>query len=200
MENYDKRILAIMVAIIIIAFAAGSLYNQKKHEKEIIQNDLILLNEDISIDSPKEEDLEPATIIVFVTGAVVSPGIYVLPKEARFYEAIEEAGGLLPDAESKNLPMARIIEDEETIYIPTVGEEVEIDTSNPLNTSTNKININKATVSDLETLNGIGPALAERIITYRNSNGPFKDISEIKNVSGIGDKKYEAIKDSISVK
>lgn len=200
MEHYDKRILALMVVILIITFAAGSWYNQKKHEKETMQNELIVLEENMSTTSFAEEELEPATIVVFVTGAVVSPGIYEMPEKARFYEAIEEAGGLLPDAESKNLPMARIIEDEETIYIPRIGEEVELNTINSASTSSNKININKATASELATLNGIGPSLSQRIIDYRNSNGPFKDISEIKNVSGIGEKKYEAIKDSITVK
>lgn len=202
MEYYNKKIIAIMIAVLIVSFAAGSWYTQKKQEKELRQSELIILNENINIHSGEEES-EPDTIVVFVTGAVVNPGIYQLPKSSRFYEAIEKAGGLLPDAESKFLPMARIIEDEETIYIPKVGEEeAEHDnTSLPnLNSNSNKININKATATELATLDGIGPSLSQRIVDYRNSNGPFKDISEIKNVSGIGEKRFEAIKDKITTK
>lgn len=199
MENYDKKLIPIMIAIIIFAFAGGSWYGKSFLDKQNKQEELLLLTQEIE----KVGEEEPNYIVVFVNGAVVNPGIYELANGARLYEAIEEAGGLLPDADSKYIPMARIIEDEETIYIPIVGEEpdlIEVSTGNISSSSSGKVNINKANATELATLNGIGPALSQRIIDHRISHGPFKDISEIKNVSGIGEKKYEAIKDHISIK
>lgn len=190
-----------MIAVLILAFGAGNWYAQRMAHKQALPDELILLQEDTDI-IQKESAAPELDIVVFVSGAVVNPGIYTLPARSRLYEALEKAGGLLPEAEAGQIPMARIIEDEETIYIPKAGEEgagEEVLPSLPDNSSA-KININKAAASELETLNGIGPALAQRIIDYRNKQGPFKDINEIKNVSGIGDKKFEAIKDSISVK
>ncbi|HZK43855.1 MAG TPA: helix-hairpin-helix domain-containing protein [Syntrophomonadaceae bacterium] len=199
MGNFDKRLVGVMIGILILSFIGGSWYAQKKADKEASQAELITLAEDAEID-PAELLIETTTVVVFVSGAVVKPGIYTLSEGARLYEAIDEAGGLLPEAEIKQIPMARIIEDEETIYIPIIGEEEENPTPSGSGISSNKVNINKADASELATLSGIGPALSQRIIDHRNSNGPFKDISEIQNVSGIGEKKYEALKDSISVK
>ncbi|MDD3894931.1 MAG: helix-hairpin-helix domain-containing protein, partial [Syntrophomonadaceae bacterium] len=111
----------------------------------------------------------------------------------------------LENAELKYVEMARVIEDEETIYIPAQGEtEVPQDyqflSASAVNKS-GKVNINKATAEELASnLNGIGPTLAQRIIDYRESNGAFKNIEEIKNVSGIGDKRYADIKEMIVVK
>ncbi len=201
MENFDKRLIAIMVAVLILAFAGGSWYAGQKAEKQAKQDELLVLTDGLSEEAaaPKPPDFN--NIVVFVSGAVVNPGIITLPEGARIYEAVDMAGGLLPEAQVKQLPMARIIEDEETIYIPFAGEEGdEISPSISSNTSSGKVNINKADVTELSTLNGIGPALSQRIIDHRNSNGAFKDIEEIKNVSGIGDKKFEAIKDYITIK
>ena len=90
MEYYNKKIIAIMIAVLIVSFAAGELvYPKKSRKKELRQSELIILNENINIHSGEEES-EPDTIVVFVTGAVVNPGIYQLPKSSRFYEAIEK--------------------------------------------------------------------------------------------------------------
>ncbi|NLJ71571.1 MAG: hypothetical protein GX333_01000 [Syntrophomonadaceae bacterium] len=201
MGNYDKRLIPVMIAILIVAFAGGSWY-AKGSQKHTNNEELILLTENEELNNIDIEEVA-SEIVVFVNGAVVNPGIYKLPEGSRLYEAIDKAGGILAEADAKNAPMARIIEDEETIYIPFVGEETELSAINiGANTSSTsgKVNINKANAAELGTLNGIGPALSQRIIDYRASNGAFKDISEIKNVSGIGEKKYEAIKDYISVK
>ncbi len=203
MGNFDRRIIALLIAIIILAFAAGSWYSSKDIKKKSSSDELIILDQEVeSANIPEESGLK--FVVVFVNGAVVNPGIYELPEGSRLYEAIDLAGGLLSEADSKHIQMARIIADEETIYIPLIGEETEsmVMGMGPSYTvsATNKVNINKANEAELATLNGIGPALAQRIIDYRTNNGPFKDISEIKNVSGIGDKKYAAIKDHISIK
>jgi len=142
-------------------------------------------------------------IVIDICGAVQYAGVVKLKQGDRMIDAVEAAGGLLSTADRKQVNLARILVDGEQIYIPEVGEvenvnsgiEVSLTTS----TQSGKININTASQSELETLNGIGKVLAERILQYRNDKGRFKTIEEIKKVSGIGDKKYEGIKDHITV-
>lgn len=201
LEKFDKRLIALMIAFLILAFAGGSWYTGKKAEKQTNQEELLVWTDKGLEELSASQEPEFNNIVIFVSGAVVNPGIITLPEGARVYEAVDMAGGLLPEAQAKHLPMARIIEDEETIYIPFAGEEGdEVSPSISSNNRAGKVNINKADVTELSTLNGIGPALSQRIIDHRNSNGAFKDINDLKNVSGIGEKKFEAIKDYITLK
>lgn len=168
-----------------------------------------------SEDTP-EAELQPASIKVYVAGAVSKPDIYEMEPGARVYEAIWQAGPL-PEADLASLGMARKLVDGETIYLCQPGEDVPgfmqstFASSNAANgptpvpgefssySSSYPLNINTASQDELDrVLPGVGPALAARIVDYRSNNGPFADISDIKNVSGIGDKKYEAIKDMIT--
>lgn len=203
--HFDKRILAGFVIILILVFAAGVKYAEIKHDRSTAAEDLqlsITQEEDVAEQTtPEEEETE---IKAYITGAVKNPGVYSFSAGARIYEALEMACPL-ENAELKYVEMARVIEDEETIYIPAQGEtEVPQDyqflSASAVNKS-GKVNINKATAEELASnLNGIGPTLAQRIIDYRESNGAFKNIEEIKNVSGIGDKRYADIKEMIVVK
>lgn len=143
----------------------------------------------------------PARIMVYVSGAVQSPGVYELPDGARVDDAVKAAGGPTADADLARINLAKRLRDEEQIYVPRVGE-----TSLPVaptgttgGSSGGKVNINMATVAELETLPGIGPALAQRIVDYRTAHGPFSRIEDIKKVSGIGDKLFERIKDQITI-
>jgi len=143
----------------------------------------------------------PAHIVVYVCGAVVNPGVYSLLEGSRVKEAVEAAGDFAPDADRVRINLARRLSDGEQVYIPRVGEEVLPVTPpaaapGPLG---GKININTATAEELDTLPGIGPAYAERIIKYREEFGPFKKIEDIKKVRGIGDATFEEIKDLITV-
>lgn len=142
-------------------------------------------------------------IVVHITGAVPRPGVYAMPEGARVQDAISAAGGFLAEADKTGINLARVLEDGEqldipyvegaSIVVPTPGVEV-IDTSN-----TELININTASQAELETLPGIGPTTAQKIIAYREENGPFINIEDIINVSGIGPGTYERIKDLITV-
>ncbi|NLB52949.1 MAG: competence protein ComEA [Syntrophomonadaceae bacterium] len=206
MADVDKRILAGFAIIMIITFAAGVKYSDMK-QKRLVEASNLQLSFDQEADPPVEI-IEPEEklqeIKAYVTGAVERPGVYSFATGARIYEALELAG-ILDNAELRFVEMARVIEDEETIYIPAIGES-EVPSSYVPSTiySANhqgKININKATSEELAAnLSGIGPVLAQRIVDYRDANGSFKTIEEIKNVSGIGDKRYEDLKDSIIVK
>ena len=141
-------------------------------------------------------------IIVYITGAVPRAGVYALPQGARVQDAISAAGGFLAEAEKSQINLAALLEDGEKLDIPflegaspilaTPGATVEAAT-------TELININTASAAELETLPGIGPTTAQKIIDYREQNGPFVNAEDIINVSGIGPGTYERIKDLITV-
>ena len=141
-------------------------------------------------------------IVVYVTGAVPRPGVYALPQGARVQDAISASGGFLAEANKADINLAALLEDGQKFDIPyiegaspvlaTPGEEV-------ITTTTELINLNTASQAELETLPGIGPTTAQKIIEYREANGPFVSAEDIINVSGIGPGTYERIKDLITV-
>ena len=119
-------------------------------------------------------------------------------------DAIDAAGGLTSDANTKNINLAQKIVDGQKIYIPTMDEDINEETIKNLEEAssifeTGVVNINLATQTELETLPGIGPSTASKIISYRNENGKFNQIEDIQNVSGIGENKYNQIKDRITI-
>lgn len=134
-----------------------------------------------------------------VAGEVKKPGVYGLEKGARVEDALRVAGGLGEEADGEwvevNINKAKILMDGEKIYIPRSGEVAVVWGE----TSSGLISINSGDVTELDKLEGIGPALAGRIIDYREANGGFKDINELKLVPGIGDKLFERIKDNVGL-
>lgn len=149
---------------------------------------------------------EPNKIVIYITGAVKQPGVYELSEGDRVKDAIEAAGGTLPEADLVNVNLAQKVRDEDKIYIPEIGEldnlSESYDHTMPVISSSDsdKIDINSAGLAELDQLPGIGPATAQKIIDYREQNGPFKTIEELKNISGIGDKKFEDLKDKITAR
>lgn len=150
------------------------------------------------------------TIAVYLCGEVCKPGVYVLQEGSRLYQAVEEAGGLTANAQAEAVNLARILADSEQIYIPNISEsidQIENETQNvissaaavPSASSDGLLNINQASESELMQLPGIGQVKAAAIVTYRNSNGPFSSIEEIKNVPGIKEAAFEKIKGMITV-
>lgn len=144
---------------------------------------------------------------VYICGAVSNPGVYTLQEGSRITEVLDMAGGPLEDADLNQLNLAEKIVDEQKIYVPKIGEEIDkslIKVENrdestlPINNDDGLININTASSEQLQTLSGIGAVIAQNIIDYRNAQGPFKSINEIKNVSRIGDKTFEKIKSKIT--
>ncbi len=166
---------------------------------------------------------QPEYIYVDVGGAVNTPMVVCIPSGSRIFQAIEAAGGRKTDSSVKTLNLAEICQDGQKIYVPTEEEVKEAEASGMVIpeqsgessgeassgnegsvsdhsvSGSEKVNINTAGSEDLQTLAGVGPAIASRIIDYRNTNGSFKSIEEIKNVSGIGEKTYEKFKDQICV-
>lgn len=149
----------------------------------------------------------PLPLRVHVTGAVLHPDVYWLRPGSIVKDAIGAAGGAADDADLVRINLAQELHDQERLYVPRVGES---DAPPPVTggeptppigelAPSHKININTATAAELDTLPGIGPAFAQRIIDYRDANGPFQSIEEIILVSGIGNATYDKIKDLITL-
>ena len=146
-------------------------------------------------------------IKVDVKGAVSKPGVYTAQLGERVIDLVERAGGFLDDADQTKINLSQKVSDEMVIYVPIVGEDVEIveqmaNFSQPTEKASNsdgKVNINHADSAMLQTLPGIGAGKAEAIIEYRETNGPFQTVEDLMNVSGIGEKTFEKLKDSITV-
>ena len=153
--------------------------------------------------SEKEEALEQDLITVDVKGAVKAPGIYDLPVGSRVNDAVQKAGGLTEQADSKSLNLAQKISDEALVYVPTKGEEVASQqTASGTASSTSKekkVNLNKASLEELKQVKGLGGKRAQDIIDHREANGKFKSVDELKKVSGIGAKTIEKLKDYVTV-
>lgn len=210
LKKEQKIKIAITLFVIIIAIFY---YIYSQNQKEIFFEESKQENEV----QEKTEETENKKIIVHVSGAVKNEGIVELEEGARVANAIEKAGGVRDDAYTKDINYALKLEDGMKIYVPTIEEakqekeEVNInsESSNYIissnNTKTNensngqKVNINNADESELDELPGVGPSTAQKIIQYRKENGKFKSIDELKNVSGIGEAKFQKIKDLICV-
>ena len=141
-------------------------------------------------------------LIVHITGAVPRPGVYALPMGARVQDGVSAAGGFLAEAEKSQINLAALLEDGEKLDIPYIeGASPVLATPGPtvVAATTELININTASLAELDTLPGIGPTTAQKIIDYREQNGPFISTEDIINVSGIGSVSYERFKDLITV-
>ena len=207
-----QKIIVIAIAGIVAIGIMYFIYNKNQVKEDINIENEILVNNVITNENNTNDDI----VIIHITGSVKNPGIVKLKEGSRIEDAIESAGGLTENADITKVNLAYVVEDGTKIKIPSaseedIGDEDIIDSKSgdniiieenavPSNNSTQTININKATEKEFETLPGIGPSLASKIIEYRNQNGKFESIEDIKNVNGIGDNKYEKIKDLITVK
>ena len=212
-----QKIILIFLGIVAVIGITYYSYTNEKNMEISQENELEVENEtnETNVDEANSEKI--VTIKVHVSGAVKNEGVYELEEDARIADAIEKAGGVTDIANMKNVNLASKLEDGMKIYIPKQGEDVlENDLEENINnkettlggsgTNSNvenekeKININKATKEELDTLPGIGESTAQKIIQYREEHGSFKNIEELKEVKGIGDAKYEEIKDLVDIK
>ena len=148
-------------------------------------------------------------VTVDVKGAVVNPGVYTLKAGARLTDVIQEAGGMTEDAHGKSVNLAASLSDEEVIYVANKDENVSVldqtgtgqvsDKGGQAVSKDGKINLNTATSEQLQTISGIGAKRAEDVIAYRESHGGFQSVDDLKNVSGIGDKTLDKIRESLYV-
>jgi competence protein ComEA len=142
--------------------------------------------------------VQEVEIFVDVAGAVNNPGVYSLSGQSRVIDAIKAAGDSAPGADLSTINLARIVSDGEQIYVDSSSTSKSYG-SGKKNVRVGPVNLNRATKSQLDTLDGIGPVIAQRIIDYRKVNGPFLTIEDIQKVSGIGTAKFAQIKSKIQV-
>lgn len=218
--NKQKKV-AIVILITVFSISAtiinrglkvrDNVYVVSKSEKEETKN----LKYDEQMDKDKilektanKNDInenKSKKIRIFISGEVKNPGVVTIENSKRLIDAIDLLGGFTEEADLNKINLAMTIEDEMHYIIPKIGEEINNNNENVTQNNTksqednSKININIANVSDLDKLPGVGEATANKILNYREEKGQFKSIEEIKNVNGIGDKKYEDIKDMITI-
>ncbi len=224
MKKINKKIVVYIIIISVIALIIHEVAIKKENFIENITD--INTIETSEENETKEQEKVDITkkIMVYITGEVKNPGIYELEENSRIKDVIEKAGGLKETADITDINLATILQDEDKITIPTKDKTMEEKqnteriqsnkqskttekSQNTTSISTNttgknqntKVNINTATQTELETLPGIGPSTASKIVSYRKENGKFKSIEEIKKVNGIGESKYKKIKELIKV-
>lgn len=209
MEILNKKQKIIVVVLIIIMCIVIGYYIISKTEK-YDYSDIEKISNIIEEDQEVDDNIIENKIVIHITGEVEEEGVIELEKGARISDAIEEAGGTTEEADLSNVNLAYSLSDGQKVKIPNINEKdeemivVEEKTGDNIIIEGNKskeekININKAAQTEIETLPGIGPSTALKIINYRNEHGKFKNIEDIKNVSGIGDSKFENIKEYICV-
>lgn len=214
------------VAVLLVAFIAGSLVLAARRvwsSDVVIDTGLEPGRAGCEVEAAERQDPSgvretPAMITVHVCGAVVNPGVYALPEGSRVADAVKTAGGLAEAASAESVNMASVLADSAQVYIPSkdppgpvearIPAVAGVDTARPplqaqrspgaLTTSV-RVNINTATLGELDALPGIGPVLALRIIEFRSVNGRFERPEQLMDVSGIGPKKYAALEDLVTV-
>lgn len=208
-KKYGKTIALPGIVFVILLYFFLQKNDSNEQQLEVITTIPQEQTEQLNSDDEHEDRLVVNKVIVDVKGAVNTPGVYELTTEERVIDAIKKAGGYTEEAESKLVNHAQRLQDEMVIYIPKKGEEISTFEVNPTqvvnmpsdnSNSSGKVNINVADETALTTLPGIGPSKAQAIIAYREDVGSFKSIEDLKNVSGIGDKTYDKLKDFIDIK
>lgn len=158
-----------------------------------------------AVEAGEDAAMEAAVVVVHVVGSVLHPGVYTLPQASRVADAIASAGGPLSSADLTALNLARVLTDGEQVYVPAVGETNAGGPGGDARggsaiAADGTVNINTASVAELETLPGVGPSTAEKIVSDREANGPFSAPEDLMRVPGIGPKKFEALSDLVSVR
>lgn len=214
MKSREKLIGTIAILILSIVFLVVGYFSTKNKEKvfeQVFIDDYESKSNSVNINEMTEVKEETSkskkTIIVDIKGAVKNPREYELNEGARVRDLIEAAGGLLKDADEEKIKFSKILKDEDFIKIYKIGE-VEVDEDSEVflqeevedkDDSNKKININKASLTELESLPGIGEVKAQSIIDYRESSGGFKSIEDLTNITGIGAKTLDKLRDLIDI-
>lgn len=203
-QDYWQIIIAVLVlSFLILFFLLNQVKGQDQEEGDFAS--LVEGGEEVVLDMDQEDELLPEEtetwIMVDIKGFVTYPGVYEVLADSRIQDVVELAGGLSPEANPLTFNLAQKVRDEMVIYIG--GPDDPEVTSQAFETSEEGeslvVNLNEASKEELMQLNSIGPAKADNIIQYREDHGGFKTIEELKNVSGIGDKTFENLKDNLSI-
>ena len=202
LKKNKKYVFSILIVISLILIVVWYFFRQQLSTNDT--QDIRLL-ENRKEQEQSTETLEESSKLFYVDvkGAVNKPGIYQIKESMRVWDVVQLAGGVKESAETKTVNFAAKVSDQMVIYIPIKGEESIDSTQETAKDSkqlSDKINLNLASEAELQTLTGIGQKKAQEIVKYREENGGFKEIEEIKKISGIGEKTFEKLKESICVK
>lgn len=214
-QFYLSVFILILIAIIILSLLTIKQSHDTKVKENILKTVLSSSMDTGNTSNSKSSSVEDSDITVeeksiekikvYICGEINKAGVYEINKNMRIIDLIELAGGAKADAFLEPLNLAEILADSQKVYIPSkleaanYGNNAFQNGSSGVTGKSQLVNINIAGLNELELLPGIGPELAQRIIDYRNNAGSFKSKEELKNVAGIGEKKFEAIKDFITI-
>ncbi|GAA0442935.1 helix-hairpin-helix domain-containing protein [Lentibacillus halophilus] len=184
--------------ILVLAVAVFLFWNMDKTGDVDVEKhtDATENDTDMTVDGKKDD--QPTAIIVDIKGEVVDPGVYDVKPDSRVHDVIQMAGGFTKQADRTTVNLAQKVQDEMVIMVSSKANNNQVSPSSPESAS-DKVRINNADQATMETLNGIGPSKAQAIIQYRDDNGLFKKADDLLDVSGIGEKTLEALKDDIQV-
>lgn len=204
-KEYKIIVICASLGLVLAGFFLLKPVTQTPAKESNLQSEVIAVPKDSTDEkedgNQKEEVVEQDLITVDVKGAVKSPGIYDLPVGSRINDAVQKAGGLIDNADSKSINLAQKISDEALVYVPTKEEAANQESySNATGSKeSKKVNLNKASLEELKQVKGLGAKRAQDIIDHRESNGKFKSVDELKKVSGIGAKTIEKLKEYVTV-
>ncbi|KRG15525.1 hypothetical protein ACA30_05370 [Virgibacillus soli] len=197
LEKHKHMMIVLVIAIIILLLV---LFRFQQKDEVAVTEPIWMEAESEQLEKEKQDiKTTPEKIFIDLKGAIKKPGLYEVEEGERVYDVVEKAGGLLKTADEKQINFAMKLYDEMVIYIPEINElGLEVSYPGEMNSNNDeKVNINQADAAELETLPGIGPSKAATIIQYREENGSFKEIEELMNISGIGEKTFEKLKEQI---
>ena len=203
----EKNVIKITASLFLLAvFLLLSLMGKGSnisYETEETQRGSVIATEKSMVEIENDKIDDPAfskIIFVDVIGCVVNPGVYQLEEGSRVFQALELAGGLTEEAEVKSINRAAVLSDEQVITVLSVEEYEEMQKNNGgLGFVDGKVELNSADAKALESLSGIGPSMAKKILQYRQEHGRFHKIEDLMKVPGIGEKTFQQIKDKICV-
>ena len=204
-KEYKIIVICVSLGLVLGGFLLLKPVAQTPAKESNLQSEVTAVSKDSTDEkedgNQKEEVVEQDLITVDVKGAVKSPGIYDLPVGSRINDAVQKAGGLIDNADSKSINLAQKISDEALVYVPTKEEAANQESySNATGSKeSKKVNLNKASLEELKQVKGLGAKRAQDIIDHRESNGKFKSVDELKKVSGIGAKTIEKLKEYVTV-
>ena len=200
----NKSKLIVFIIIIVVSIGGLALKGYFNDQVYVLNEENIEDDKQKEIKEETDEKIVEKEITIYISGVVKEPGVVTLKNDKRLADAVKLVGGVTEDADLNNVNLAVKLEDEMHYIIPKKGESISnsqnnVISNNNTNNQNGKININTATIQELDQIPGVGEATANKILTYRDEVGKFKRIEEIKNVSGIGEKKYENMKEFICI-
>ncbi len=212
-----KLIVCMSTVVLIFCIASGFLLSNllfHREPEEIAAKEMLspfssIEENQLPEGNTVEEDARPKVMYTDIKGSVKEPGIYSFSSEERVYDVLKRAGGLLEEADSDRINFSAKIEDQQVLYIPAVGEELpehldQLASSegkqSTADSEPSKININTASPSELQQIPGIGSVKAKEIFRFREENGSFQKVEDLQEISGIGEKTVEKLKNFVTIK